>query len=179
MLSRTELGNPILRKKAKRVPLAYLTTAEFTQLERDMVRTMRSVKGVGLAAPQIGVSLRIAVLEMYPSTSRPNIDSRGPLTIINPRVIEYGSRMVADYEGCLSFIPFRGRVSRSQTITVEYVSTEGELIRETVSGLWARIFQHEIDHLDGMVYLDRMSTMKDLMTLAEFRSRVLPISRKK
>jgi peptide deformylase len=133
---------------------------------------MRAAGGVGLAAPQVGVPLRIAVMEVHPTEWRPDCEHKGPLTIINPQIIEYGLRTSIDWEGCLSFLPLRGRVPRPSSVLVEYWTSDGELVRERATGLWARIFQHEIDHLDGIVYADRMTDMRSLMTLNEFQERV-------
>lgn len=172
-LPRTEFGNPILRRKAKTVRRAYLATDSFKALIRDMRQTMRRADGVGLAAPQIGVPLRIAIMEMRPTDTRPGIGRKGPLVIINPRIVSYGTRTQADWEGCLSFKGVRGKVPRATTVVVEYLNEQGKLIEETAGGLWARIFQHEIDHLDGTVYVDRMPNMTTLMTLPEYRVRIL------
>lgn len=173
ILPRTEFGNPILRKKAKTVRRAYLATDSFKALIRDMRQTMRRADGVGLAAPQIGVPLRIAIIEMRPTDTRPGIGRKGPLVIINPRILSYGARVQMDWEGCLSFRGARGKVPRALTIVVEYMNEQGEVIEEAAGGLWARIFQHEIDHLEGTVYVDRMTDMKTLMTLSEYRVRIL------
>lgn len=167
------LGNPVLRKQAKRVSRAYLKTKEFKDLIRQMLKIMRKADGVGIAAPQIGVPLQIAILEMRPTELRPEFTQRGPLIIVNPRVLSYGKVLMKDWEGCLSFIQLRGQVERSQSVNVEYMNEEGELIEETLNGLWGRIFQHETDHLNGMVYVDRMEGMKSLMLLEEYKERVV------
>lgn len=138
-----------------------------------MVYTMRRVGGVGLAAPQIGMPLRIAVMEMHPTPTRPKLQNKGPIAIINPTIIKYSSARVNGWEGCLSLKGVRGNVPRSKTVTVRYMNEKGKIITETASGLWARIFQHEIDHLNGTVYVDRMTSMKTLMTIDEFKKRVL------
>ena len=173
VLPLTLLGNPLLRRKAKKVTRAFLASREFAVLERDMIRTMRSSGGVGLAAPQVGVPLRIAVMEMHPTELRPRLAQRGPLTIVNPRIVSYGTRSTSSWEGCLSFMQLRGRVPRSNSVTVEYQATGGEVVREIATGLWARIFQHEIDHLDGIVYVDRVTDTCSYMELSEYRQRII------
>ena len=173
VLPRIGLGNPLLRRTAKRVSRAYLLSSEFKTLERNMIRTMRSTGGVGLAAPQVGIPLQVAVLEIHPTPLRPTLGQKGPLTIVNPRIIEYGTRIVSSWEGCLSFTPLRGRVPRARSVTVEYLTTEGKLVEETVTGLWARIFQHEIDHLNGTLYMDRVTDTKSYMELGEYRARII------
>ena len=173
LLTLTEFGNPILRHRAKSVPLSYLKTKEFKELEQQMIHTMRKAQGVGLAAPQVGVPLRIAVMEMRKTPTRPDIEHKGPITIINPVIKKFGAKTEKGWEGCLSLEHVRGEVGRSASVAVEYINSDGTKVVEHASGLWARIFQHEIDHLDGVVYVDRMHDMKTLMTVGEFKRRVL------
>jgi len=153
--------------------LSYLKTKEFLNLKKQLLRVMRSSGGVGLAAPQLGVSLRVAVLETRPTETRPDLSEKGPLFIINPKVTSYGKSLARDWEGCLSFRPLRGQVRRPCSITVEYWNEEGVHIEERMTGLWARIFQHEVDHLDGVIYLDRVEDTRSLMQLEEFRERIV------
>jgi len=173
ILPRTEFGNPILRKKAKKVPLDFLKTKKFKELIKQMIYTMRRTHGVGLAAPQIGESLSIAVLETRPTNTRPDLERKGPIVIVNPKIVKYSKEKIEGWEGCLSFNGVRGSVPRSKDITVEYYNENGKKISEKATGLWARIFQHEIDHLNGIVYVDNMKDMKSLTTLQEFKKRVL------
>lgn len=169
----TEFGNPILRDGAQKVPLNYLKTKEFRALEKQMIDVMRKTQGVGLAAPQVGVPLRIAVLEIRKTPTRPDVEHKGPITIINPVIKKFGTKKEKGWEGCLSLHDVRGEVSRSSAVTVEYTTSEGKKVVEEATGLWARIFQHEIDHLNGIVYVDRMQDMKTLMTVNEFKKRIL------
>ncbi|MES2225579.1 MAG: peptide deformylase [Patescibacteria group bacterium] len=175
VLPRTEFGNPILRAKAKAVPLKSLETPELKNLIREMIFTMRKTGGVGLAAPQIGRSLRLAVMGMHPTKYRPYLEKRDLIVIVNPRIIEYSKSTKNDWEGCLSFAPkYIGAViPRPSSITVEYHTEKGEKVVEKASGLWARIFQHEIDHLNGIGYMDRIKDPKMFMTVNEFRKRNL------
>ena len=173
VLPRIVLGDPLLRRKAKRVTKAYLASREFRVLERDLIQTMRSAGGVGLAAPQVGVPLRVAVMEMHPTELRPGLAQKGPLTIVNPRIVDYGTRIASAWEGCLSFSPLRGRVPRPTAVTVEYQTSDGEIVRESATGLWARIFQHEIDHLNGILYVDRVTDTRSYMELSEYRKRII------
>ena len=172
VLPRTEFGNPILRTKTKDVPLRTIRTPGFQSLVKEMIYTMRRTGGVGLAAPQIGRPLRVAVLEMRPTRMRAGLKRKGPIVIINPKIVEHTTGIAKDWEGCLSFVGPFGIVPRARSITVEYRNLEGELVVEKASGLWARIFQHEIDHLDGIVYVDRMEDMKMLMTRSEVKKRL-------
>lgn len=173
ILPRTQIGNPILRVKSKKIPINFIGKVVFKKLVKQMIDTMRNVKGVGLAAPQIGKSISLAVLEMKPSPMRPKLEKKGPIIIVNPRIIKYSEEKENDWEGCLSFKGVRGKVPRSTAITVEYHNEKGEKITEKAKGFWARIFQHEVDHLNGIVYVDRIVDTKTIMTLGEFKKRIL------
>jgi peptide deformylase len=133
---------------------------------------MRRSGGVGLAAPQIGESIRMAVMEIRTTPTRPDQKHQGPIVIVNPVIKKYSKKKVDGWEGCLSINFFRGKVLRSEDIVVEYYNTDGKKVIEKASGLWARIFQHEIDHLDGIGCIDKMDT-KTIMTLSEFKKRVM------
>ena len=172
VLPRTEFGNPILRKKTKNVPLSTIRTPGFQALVKEMVYTMRRTHGVGIAAPQVGKPLRVAIMEIRPTKNRPKLARKGPLVIINPKILERSAATVNDWEGCLSFRGPFGTVPLAKSITAGYVNERGEKKVEKMSGLWARIFQHELDHLDGIVYIDRMTDMKTLMTQGELRKRL-------
>jgi peptide deformylase len=173
MLPRTEFGNPILRRKAKNVPLKTIRTPAFKKLVQQMLYTMRRAQGVGLAAPQINKPLQLAVMEMHPTKTRPRLPHKGPIVVVNPKLVGVSKNKKRDWEGCLSFRNVRGHVPRSTTITVQYLNEKWESIREQATGFWARIFQHEIDHLNGIVYVDRMDDMRTLMTKKEFVKRIL------
>jgi peptide deformylase len=172
VLPRTQFGNPILRAKAQKVPLSFLTTTKGKELIKNMIYTMRRGHGVGLAAPQIGESLCLAVMEIRTTPDRPKQKHQGPIVVVNPKIIEFSKKKVSGWEGCLSILNVRGLVSRPESIIVEYNNAKGEKIIEKATGLWARIFQHEIDHLNGVGCIDKMD-MKTVMTTSEFRKRVL------
>ena len=112
-------------------------------------------------------------MEMKPTATRPNLERKGPLVIINPRITRYSKKKSVGWEACLSFKKIYGKVPRYDQVTVEYMNEHGEKVTEHASGFWARIFQHEIDHLNGMVFVDRMEDTKTLMTLSEFKKRIL------
>jgi len=179
VLPRTEFGNPILRAKAKKVPLKFLKTKKFQELKKQMIYTMRRAHGVGLAASQINSSLAIAVMEMRRTPTRPDIEPKGPIIIINPRIVKYSSKKVSGWEGCLSFRGVRGLVPRFESVTVEYYNEDGKKVVEKATGFWARVFQHEIDHLNGTVYIDHVDDTKTIITLGEFKKRILSKKKKK
>lgn len=172
-LKLTEWGNPILRREAKKIPLKSLNTASFKKLTEQMVFTLRKVKGVGLAAPQINKSIQFAVIEIKKSDKRSGGTGLGSIIVVNPKITFYSKEKVDDWEGCLSFPNVRGLVPRAKAIKVRYYDKTGRIQIRELQGFQARVFQHEIDHLNGVVYIDRMKDMKTLMTLGEFEKRVL------
>jgi|ERR1700728_639013 len=172
-LPRSYFGDPILRTKAKIVAIRDIGTPSFQKLLREMFFTMRRVGGVGLAAPQIGKSIQLAVIEIKTTVLRPGIVALASTVIINPVVVSHSKEQVVDWEGCLSFPNARGLVPRYKEITVTHFDRHGKKRTVHVQGFQARVFQHEIDHLNGTVYVDRMEDMKSFMTLGEFKKRVL------
>ncbi len=137
------LPEAILRQKAKKVPKV---DASIRRLIGDMVETMIQAEGVGLAAPQVGISLRVAVLQM---------PEEEPFAIVNPKVVKRaGERPVM--EGCLSVPGYQGEVKRSVSIIVKGLDQQGKEIRIKATGLLAQALEHEIDHLNGMLYVDRI-----------------------
>jgi peptide deformylase len=155
------------------VRAAEIRTPAFQKLIQKMFFTMRRVGGVGLAAPQIGKSIQLAVIEITKTGLRPGVVPLGPTVIVNPVIVRRSKELVADWEGCLSFPGARGLVRRSKKITVAFLDRDGKKKTAELKGFQARVFQHEIDHLNGTVYVDRMADMTSLMTTGEFRERVL------
>jgi len=150
------LGNPVLRLKAEEVSENEIRESEFQILIRNMVETMFEYIGVGLAGPQVHISSRIFVF-------RPEPDQEDSLRIvINPVVEPIGSDVHEDWEGCLSIPDVQGRVTRSSRILLKGLNNEGKNFEEEFEGFAARICQHETDHLDGVVFLDRMDDLKTL-----------------
>ena len=161
-----ELENPILRKKAKEVDNT--NDPEVQKLIEDMLLTVDEVNGVGLAAPQVNKSLRIFVMSSHPNPRYPDAPQIKPKEIINPRIINKSEEIEEDWEGCLSIPGIRGFVPRNKEIEVNYLDREGKEKIETMSNFLARIFQHELDHLDGIVFLDRLKSNKDIITDSEY-----------
>ena len=173
LLKLTNFGNPVLQKKGRNILVKTIHSAAFRNLVKRMFYTMRKVEGVGLAAPQIGESIMLAVIEVKPSKVRPNLKSLPPTVVINPRIIKHSKKVIDDWEGCLSLGGVRGLVPRHESIAVEYLNEKGEQQSKVFSGFHARVFQHEIDHLNGNVYVERMNNFRTLMTVDEFRKRVI------
>ncbi|MFA6227067.1 MAG: peptide deformylase [Candidatus Paceibacterota bacterium] len=172
LLNCVEFGNPILRLRAKKVTLNFLKSKTGKTFMKDMLYTMRKSKGIGLAAPQIGKSLQIIVMEIRPTPERPKQKQKGPVFAINPKIINYSKKIITDWEACLSLGRIYALVPRPKTVTVEYYNQDSKKITEKASGLWARIFQHEIDHLNGLSFMDRVKDFKSIMTSSEFIKRV-------
>jgi len=179
VLPRTKFGNPILRAKAKTVPLSELKTKRFKNLVEQMFYTMKRADGMGLAAPQIGKSMRLFVVQISPTKFRPNLKPLPKTVAVNPKIVKKSKETEDDWEGCLSCPSIRGKVPRSKRVTAIYYDEFGKKKTVNLEGLQARLFQHEIDHLNGNVYVDRMKDMKSLMTLSEFEERILNQNKKK
>ncbi len=146
--------NSILRQPAKKVRAL---TPEVQELFDDMIETMRAAPGVGLAAPQVAVSQRIIVVEFAEPKEDPEAPPPTPelYTLINPEVVRRSKELVSGVEACLSIPGFAGEVERSKAVTVKGVNRQGDEVRIKAEGWLARIFQHEIDHLDGVLFIDR------------------------
>ncbi len=148
---------PTLRLKAKQVTKF---DTELQTLVDDMFDTMRAAPGVGLAAPQIGESLRLVVVE-YTEDEDENATPK-KYVLVNPEIIKRSEEMVADVEGCLSLPGLAGKVERHQAVTVKAKNRFGKPLKIEAEGWLARIFQHEIDHLDGVLYIDRAEEVFEL-----------------
>ncbi len=145
------LPDPILRRKAKPVNRF---DASLQTLIDDMVETMRQAPGVGLAAPQVGISERIIVVE-YPLDDSKEDAPKKLFTMVNPEIKEMSPETELGVEGCLSVPGLQGEVERSLAVTVRGLNRHGQPMRVKAKGWLARIFQHEIDHINGVVFTDR------------------------
>jgi peptide deformylase len=167
-----KLGNPVLRQIAQPVDIKDLRDPdnELHILIEDMVETMRTDGGVGLAAPQVSQSLQLVTLECEENKRYP--EGTGiPLTVLaNPVITRYSEDTALGWESCLSLIDFRGLVRRSREVTVEAFNREGEKTVIQATGFLAIVLQHEIDHLNGKVFLDRMEDLTKLAYMEEFET---------
>ena len=170
VLKVAKLGNPILRQISKQVDLKELADqqGELQGFIDDMIDTMREEDGVGLAAPQVNRSLQIVVLE-YENNERYPDESSIPVTVlVNPVLSDYGEEKVLGWESCLSLVDFRGLVPRSTSVTLKAYDRDGDSIEKRATGFEAVVLQHEIDHLNGKVFLDRMEDLTKLAYQEEF-----------
>ena len=168
ILKVARLGHPVIRAPSHAVPKETINSPGVQRFIDDMIETMHEYEGVGLAAPQVHVSTQVAVIEVAANRRYPG-ESPIPLTVlINPRILNASSKQHVDWEGCLSVNDFRGQVPRAQSLDVEAYNRTGEKIRISAQGFFARVIQHECDHLAGKVFLDRMPTLSTLTHLHEF-----------
>jgi peptide deformylase len=164
-----EIGHPVLRERAREVSSDELRSDAVQGLIDDMIETMRAAGGAGLAANQVGETMRIAVVEVRPGNPRYPYKPPIPLTVIvNPEIEALDDELASINEGCLSVPNLRGEVPRHVSIRVRYLDREGEQHEEIRRGLTAGTFQHELDHLDGVLFVDRVTDPATLSTWAEF-----------
>jgi len=161
-----ELGDMILRAKAK--PVEDISDKKVQNLIDDMIATVMKVNGVGIAAPQVGESKQIFILSSHPNERYPNAPEMEPTAIINPKISKFGKAQEKAWEGCLSIPGLRGFVSRSKNIQVAYTTRTGKKIKTKFSDFLARIFQHEFDHLEGIMFIERIESTLDLMSEEEW-----------
>jgi peptide deformylase len=166
-----QLGNPVLRSKSRKLNIDEIHSDEIQTVITDMFQTCIEAQGVGLAAPQIGQNFQLAVIDIHPTEYRPDLKQHIKTVIINPRIVEHSQEIQTGWEGCLSFNTVRGKVERWQSITVDYFDEQGKQHIETINDFAAVVFQHEIDHLHGTVFVDRMKNMSSLMTIEEYMKR--------
>lgn len=165
-----QLGNPILRNKAEFVE--NIDAPQIQQLVDNLLITVKQANGVGIAAPQVGVSDRIFIVASRPNPRYPHAPEMEPTPMINPKILTRSQESVKGWEGCLSIPGIRGSVPRNQAIEVEYSDRYGKLHKQELTDFVARIFQHELDHLDGIVFLDRLETNHDIITEQEYQKLV-------
>ena len=155
-----KMGHPLLRQIA--APVERYGTRELLGLVEDMNDTMRALNGAGLAAPQIGVSLRVVVFEVGQNPRYPGAETVPYTVLVNPELAALGDEMEDGWEGCLSVPGLRGLVPRYRRLRYRGCDEQGRPIDRTVTGFHARVVQHEVDHLDGILYPMRLRDLRDL-----------------
>jgi peptide deformylase len=175
-----KMGHPTLRVKAEPVSIDELKSAEFKQLIQDMFETMEEEDGIGIAAPQIGISKQVAIVgipnenPMYPEAeaNQDNEEEDEPefevLVVVNPKITVTNPEQSGFWEGCLSVPGLRGYVERPKAIKVEYTDLEGKPQVIDADGFAATVFQHELDHLDGVLYVDKVTDKSKLSFIDEY-----------
>jgi peptide deformylase len=152
------MGHPVLRQRAQPVSHGQLRSPWFERLIEDMVDTLHDYGGIGLAAPQIAESWRVALIEIAGGPSRYGEIPQVPLTVfVNPEIEVLDAQSAGYWEGCLSVPGLRGFVERPQHVRVRSLAVTGEAFELELDGFLATVFQHEFDHLDGRLYVDRIS----------------------
>lgn len=159
-------GHPVLRQKGARVDRP---TKEILTLIENMKETMRSAKGIGLAAQQVGAALQLAIVDIRGIDDRPstlyiggsevNPSDHMPIVLINPQVVPIGEPLAAG-EGCLSFPEIYSEITRAQSVEVKATNEKGDKVQFRCGGLLARAIQHEVDHLNGILFIDRMGILQ-------------------
>jgi peptide deformylase len=168
ILKIARMGHPVLRAKARPVEKTELKGAVVQKLIDDMIDTMIEYHGVGLAAPQVHEGLRIFVAAVDPAGDGHEDDDTKPIVLVNPVITVAGGDIVEDWEGCLSVPDIRGRVPRAREIRLHALDRKGDRIEMSAHDFTARVIQHEADHLDGLLFFDRMRSFGSLTFLDEF-----------
>jgi peptide deformylase len=164
ILKVARMGHPVLRSKARALERGEITGSAVQKLIDDMIETMVEYHGVGLAAPQVheGVRLFVATLDRGEDSSGP------PIAVINPEITAVGTETDEDWEGCLSIPDIRGLVPRARQVRLRALDRRGERIDLRAQDFSARVLQHENDHLDGILFFDRMRSFDSLTFLEEY-----------
>ncbi|HHP7245675.1 MAG TPA: peptide deformylase [Elainellaceae cyanobacterium] len=169
-----QLGNSVLRQTAQ--PVHASSDLHIQTLIDELIATLHHSHGVGIAAPQVGVSMQVLIVASHPNARYPHAPEMEPTAMINPRLVGHSNQIVRDWEGCLSIPGIRGQVPRYETVEIEYIDRQGTLQQQEISGFVARIFQHEFDHLNGLVFLDRLESVRDLITDQEYLRQIVSAS---
>jgi peptide deformylase len=167
ILKVARMGNPVLRARARPVEPSEIQRPGFQKLVDDMIETMNECRGIGLAAPQVHENVRLIVVGIQDDDDEDEA-SLEIVPLINPEITALGSELVEGWEGCLSIPEMRGRVSRAAVIRLQALDRRGRRIDRTLEGFPARVVQHEADHLDGVLFVDRMRSLDTLTYMDEY-----------
>ncbi len=162
-----ELGHPLLREEAK--PVENINDPEIQELIDDMLYTCANSNAVGISAPQVGRSLRLFIVASCPTPAYPDAPTIEPMVIINPWIVSYSDKYDVGWEGCLSIPGLRGKVQRPKYVEAKFISRDGEADQLHFYGFIGRIFQHEFDHLEGVMFVDsQRSDPESFVTTNEY-----------
>jgi peptide deformylase len=162
-----QLGHPVLRTPA--APVSLPASDALRALAEDMTATMRDANGVGIAAPQVYESASLFIVASRPNPRYPDAPLMEPEVVFNPEIVERSDELVKGWEGCLSIPGIRGNVPRHRRIRARYRAADGGVVERAFEDFVARVFQHEFDHLHGIVFLDRLESTRDLITEKEYQ----------
>lgn len=165
-----KLGNPLLREVSQNVAMEELTSKEFQQFIDDLIETMRAADGAGIAAPQVGILKRVFGMEMKDNPRYPDKETFPLSVIINPEIEFLSKEQTDSWEGCLSIPGIRGRLERFEHIKLTGLNRNGQKFETELNGFEAIVAQHELDHLNGILFIDRMDSMKTLAFQKEFET---------
>jgi peptide deformylase len=171
VLKVAELGNPVLRSPA--TPIENIQASAVQSLIDNLLKTVTKSNGVGIAAPQVSSSLQLFIVASRPNLRYLNAPTMAPTPMINPQILAYSDDTAKDWEGCLSVPGMRGLVVRSREIEILYFDRHGEQHQKIFTDFVARIIQHEYDHIQGKVFLDRVESTLDLMSEAEYHTQIV------
>ena len=169
LLSKTEFGNPILRRVARQLSDAEIKSKSCKELISDMYATLENKKyGVGLAAPQIGESLAVIVIDTKPTPTRPDL-VREKLTLINPKIVKTYGTKIGMWEACISGSKLYGKAMRHRKVRLRWKDEAAEVHEKDFDGFTANVIQHEVDHLNGILFVDRVEDTKTFITYSEYK----------
>ena len=171
MLKIAELGNAVLRSPAQ--PITNISSQSVQQLIDNLIHTATETNGVGIAAPQVSESIRLFIVASRPNLRYLHAPVMEPTPMINPQNETFSAESEKGWEGCLSVPGMRGLVRRSREIEIVYTDRYGQQQQKVFTDFVARIIQHEVDHLDGKVFLDRVESTLDLMSDAEYHAQIV------
>ena len=163
------MGHPVLRARARAVEPSEIRQPGFQKLIDDMMETMNEYRGIGLAAPQIHEAVRLIVVGIQADDDDEDDESKiQMLPLVNPELTPVGTEVIEGWEGCLSIPEVRGRVPRAAVVRAQFLDRRGKRVERTFEGYPARVVQHETDHLDGVLFIDRMRSFESLTYLDEY-----------
>lgn len=162
----SQLGHSVLRDENRLIE--DVKEPHIQSLIDDMLLTVTECNGVGIAAPQVYESYKIFIVASFPNPRYPYAPYRKPFALINPEIIFHSDEMIKGWEGCLSIPGIRGIIPRYKSVAVKFLNRDGIFEQEEFHDFIARIFQHEYDHINGLVFLDRIESVKDIITEKEY-----------
>jgi peptide deformylase len=169
ILRRTQFGNPLLRTTARQLTRQEILSTTTRELVRDMRYTLTKKRyGVGLAAPQIGESVAIAIIGLKPTPTRPHIPTLS-LTLVNPEIVSRSGKLTAEWEGCISGPDMYGKAMRYPKVRLRWLDGKAQAHEKNFEGLVAQVIQHEVDHLNGILFVERVRDPKTYMTFSEYK----------